>query len=104
MRKSDKKLENKLRVTLTEVCDSALKEDTGFQWITHSVDYNNFYKSLKIICVFDTKENLSQFMTTGSNIDLNDLIQTKLLEASILLKGTTANIAYDTKENHKTIK
>jgi hypothetical protein len=101
MRKSDKKVENLLRITLTAVCDNTLKEETGFQWITHFVNYDDFYNSLKIVCVFDTNENLSQFTATGSNVDLTALIQTKLIEAGIILKGKTANITYDTEENRE---
>ena len=101
MRKSDKKVENLLRITLTAVCDNAIKECTGFQWITHFVNYDDFYNSLKIVCVFDTNENLSQFMSSNSNHQLNSLIQIKLLEAGIILKGMTANIAYDTEEKRK---
>ena len=39
MRKTDKKIDNNLRIVLTEVCEIALKEVTGFQWLTHLVDY-----------------------------------------------------------------
>ena len=35
MRKSDKKIENQLRLTLTDVCETALKRFNGFEWLTH---------------------------------------------------------------------
>ena len=59
MRKTDKKMDNQLRHVLTEVCEVALKDINGFQWLTHVVNYSNFPKSLQVVCVFDTNENLS---------------------------------------------
>jgi len=49
MRKTDKKLDNQLIKLLTEVCETALEDFSGFQWLTHIVDYSNFPKSLKVI-------------------------------------------------------
>lgn len=99
MRKSDKKVDNQLRTTLTEVCDSALENFKGFQWLTHLVNYNNFPKSLKVVCVFDTNDNLSTFMESASSQELSKLIQMKLLGVGISLKNMTTHIAYDTEEN-----
>ena len=60
MRKSDKKLDNQLRLVLTDVCETALKEVEGFQWLTHVVNYSNFPQSLRVVCVFDTNENFDE--------------------------------------------
>ena len=49
MRKTDKKIDKQIISALTEVCDSALKAFTGFEWLTHRVNYTNFPKSLKIM-------------------------------------------------------
>ena len=51
MRKTDKKMDNQLRHVLTEVCEVALKDINGFQWLTHVVNYSNFPKSLQVVCV-----------------------------------------------------
>ena len=99
MRKSDKKIENQLRVALTEVCDEALKSFTDFQWLTHLVNYTNVSKSLKVICVFDTNENLAGFMDSNSCFKLSHLIQKKLFEMDINLKRIIDHISYDTEEN-----
>ena len=99
MRKSDKKMENQLSVVLTEVCNSALKEFTGFQWLTHLVNYDNFPKSLKVVFVFDTNANLSTFIASNNSIDLNKLVQRKLIKIDIKLKDMTKHVAYDTEEN-----
>lgn len=99
MRKSDKKMENQLRITLTEVCETALKNCHGFMWLTHLVNYSNFPKSLKIICVFDTNDKLSKFTDSNSQHKLGSLIQEKLLEIGINLKNITNHISYDTEED-----
>ena len=101
MRKTDKKIENQLRVVLTEVCEIALKEFTGFQWLTHLVDYAKFPESLKVVCVFDTNENLTNFMETKSNLEMSALIKTRFVESGISLKKMANYITYDTEENCK---
>lgn len=99
MRKSDKKIENQLRINLTEVCETALKRFNGFEWLTHVVNHNNFPNSLKIICVFDTNEHLARFMESNSCQELGSLIQKKLFEMDINLKSITNHLSYDTEEN-----
>ncbi len=99
MRKTDKKIDNQLMLVLTDVCEISLKEINGFQWLTHFVDYSNFPKSLKVVCVFDTNENLSCFMSKDSKKELTSLIQVKLHEVDVKVKNVTDHILYDTEEN-----
>jgi len=99
MRKSDKKMDNQLRVVLTGVCEAALKDIDGFQWLTHLVNYSRFPQSLKVVCVFDTNENLSLFLSKSSGSALAALIQTKLREVGVNIKDISAQIVYDTEEN-----
>lgn len=99
MRKTDKKIDNQLRLVLTDVCEIALKEINGFLWLTHLVNYSNFPKSLKVVCVFDTNENLSYFMSKDSKKELTSLIQVKLHEVDVKVKNVTDHILYDTEEN-----
>jgi len=99
MRKSDKKMDNQLRLVLTDVCEAALKEIDGFQWLTHLVNYSRFPQSLKVVCVFDTNENRSIFMSKSSGSELASLIQEKLHEVGVNIKDMSAQIVYDTDEN-----
>ncbi|MFT5520237.1 MAG: hypothetical protein ACI9IA_000827 [Enterobacterales bacterium] len=101
MRKTDKKIDNQISSTLTDVCELALKEIDGFQWITHLVNYSNFPKSLKVVCIFDTNEKLSDFMLKNGNTELNSLIQLKLSQVVVKLGNVTNRISYDTEENCK---
>ena len=99
MRKIDRKIDNQLRLVLTDVCEITLKEINGFQWLTHLVNYSNFPKSLKVVCVFDTNENLSYFMSKDSKKELASLIRVKLHEVDVKVKNVTNHILYDTEEN-----
>jgi len=99
MRKTDKKIDNQLRLALTDVCETALKEIDGFQWLTHLVNYSDFPKSLKVICVFDTNEQLSAFTSNHNQHILTSSIQIKLNEMGVKLKSMADHISYDTEEN-----
>ncbi|MFT2112096.1 Fis family transcriptional regulator [Marinomonas sp. 2405UD68-3] len=99
MRKTDKKIEKQLIASLTDVCEISLKAFTGFQWLTHFVHYSNFPKSLNVVCVFDTNDNLAAFLEAGKRQELSAIIQTKLCEIGINLKNASQHISYDTEEN-----
>jgi hypothetical protein len=97
MRKTDKKIENALRVVLTEVCDAAQRQYEGFEWLTHFVNYDDFPGSLSVICVYDTNENLSESDLTG----VRSLIFEKLIAIDIKLKDVRRQVRFDTEENCK---
>lgn len=99
MRKTDKKTENQLRIALTDVCEIALEEFTGFQWLTHLVNYADFPKSLQVVCIFDTNDNLNSFTAACSHQSLNTLIQRRLLEMGLNINNINNHVSYDTEEN-----
>ena len=71
MRKTDKKIDNQLRLVLTEACEVALKDIDGFQWLTHLVNYANFPA----------------------------LIQAQLLVANVKVTDIADHIYYDTEQD-----
>lgn len=99
MRKSDKKLDNQLRMVLTQVCENALEEIEGFQWLTHIVNYSNFPKSLKIVCVFGTNESLDKYLLSEANNQLQSLIKRELSNLGIQFKNMVNHVLFDTEEN-----
>ena len=99
MRKTDKKIDNQLRLVLTEACEVALKDIDGFQWLTHLVNYANFPSSLKVVCVFDTNENLARCLSDASPADLSALIQAQLLVANVKVTDIADHIYYDTEQD-----
>ncbi|MDO6427925.1 Fis family transcriptional regulator [Thalassotalea sp. 1_MG-2023] len=98
MRKIDKKIENQLRNCLTDVCERALKEITGFMWLTHKVNYANFPQSLQIICVFDTSDNLQAYRGSEQSKSLESLIHTELMNTDIKVKNITKHVSFDTEQ------
>jgi len=98
MKKSDKKIENTLRLALTEVCEIALDEVAGFKWLTHLVNYSTFPSSLAVVCVFDTNHDLSNALAAHKDDDLYSLINDKLSAAGVQLKNVRQHVSFDTEE------
>ncbi|MFC0445510.1 hypothetical protein ACFOD1_05540 [Pseudidiomarina halophila] len=57
MRKTDKKLERDIVRELTAVCEAAKPTCSGFEWLTHTVDYTRFPESLRVTLVFNETVN-----------------------------------------------
>lgn len=99
MRKTDKKIDNQIRVALTDVCETALKAIDGFQWLTHLVNYSSFPNSLRVVCVFDTNENLNNFLASDGKGYLHNLIKQNLSNIKIKFKSIDKHVTFDTEEN-----
>ncbi|WP_417503666.1 Fis family transcriptional regulator [Marinomonas gallaica] len=85
MRKTDKKIENNIRDSLTEVCDELLELKMGFEWITHLIDFKRFPQSLKIVCIFNDDETEQAFLNSPHFNDLKHdlLIRFKAMDISL---------------------
>ena len=86
MRKSDKKIDNQIIKALTDVCHSALEDIDGFEWLTHTVNFDQFPESLKIVCVFDSNIKLANYIKSSDNDHLTSLIEHSLNNIGIKLK------------------
>ena len=102
MRKFNKKLDNQLRIVLTQICGNALKEIEGFQWLTHIVNYSNVPKSLKVVCVFDTNDNLDRYLLSETNNYIQSLIKLEFNKLEIKFNNIANNVLFDTEENCET--
>lgn len=98
MRKTHKKIDNQIRIALTDVCTAALQHYDGFCWLTHTVDFGQFPKSLKIVCIFDTDDNLANFVALKNSLQLNAMIVAKLSGIGIQLQRLSSHIYYDTEQ------
>ena len=98
MKKTDKLLENTLVTLLTRVCEQSLKSLDGFQWLTHLVNYKDFPRSLTIICVFDTQQQVSKLLTSPNYDYLVSMIVEQLNTAGIQLPNTKKQIKFDSEE------
>lgn len=94
MRKTDKKIENQLRQSLTEVCHFALENIEGYQWITHKVNYDSFPDSLQIICAFLSQSDIDELKRSQQDRMLKKNIEAKLTSINIKLKNADKQITY----------
>jgi hypothetical protein len=101
MKKSDKKIENSLRLALTKVCEFALNEVEGFQWLTHLVNYNDFPDSLLVVCIFETNERLAQAKSKHDDDYLINRITNELAAAGFKIRNNNSLVKFDTEENCK---
>lgn len=95
MRKTDRKIDNTLRVVLTEVCEIAQVQYQGFEWLTHFVNYHDFPASLSVVCVYDTNNNLKKTDREGICM----LIKEKLAAVNVDFRNIHQQVSFDTEEN-----
>lgn len=98
MKKTDKTLENTIVKVLTSVCEQSLKEFNGFQWLTHLVSYKDFPRSLTVICIFDTKDQVSTLLSSPQYDSLISLIAEQLKTVGIQMPNAQKQIKFDSEE------
>jgi len=98
MKKTDKKNEKLIVEALTEVCDIALSQVPGFQWLTHLINYSRFPDSLAVVCVFATKDDLNQVLLAKQDDFLRSLIREKLSAVNIPIKDSVRQVRFDSEE------
>ncbi len=99
MRKSDKKLDNQIIKALTEVCHHALEDIDGFQWLTHTVNFDNVEQSLKVTCVFDSNRQLADYAKSNNKNYLVQLIASKLANIGLKLSNVNNQVELDSEES-----
>ncbi|KXO09882.1 hypothetical protein AKG98_978 [Moritella sp. JT01] len=99
MTKTEKKIDNTLCKVLTGVCEDAKDEIQGFQWLTHTVNYNNFPASLKITCVFDSNADIAQLTASQQDQRLHGLLTQALNAVDVRLKNINKQVKFDSEEN-----
>ncbi|MDO6613373.1 Fis family transcriptional regulator [Shewanella sp. 1_MG-2023] len=87
MKKTDKKLDNQIRDTLTDVCEVLLEQCSGFEWLTHTVNFNAFPASLKVVCIFENDPQLTQLALSKEDAFIQNLIIHKLLQQGIKVQA-----------------
>lgn len=97
MRKSDKKIDNLIREVLTDVCEDTLKNYEGFLWVTHKVKFPSFPQSLQIICVFESNQDRTRFLTGNGQHHVSTTIQNAFSRAGVQIKNISKQISYETR-------
>jgi len=92
--KTEKKIDNNVRLALTAACEQFLEDVPGFQWLTHQANYTNFPASLFISCVFDTQASQEQADAAA----IHRLLQSKLLKIGVKLKAPKQQVVFDSEQ------
>lgn len=99
MTKTDKKIDKMIRQSLTCSCDQAVEMIDDFSWLTHTVNYAAFPKSLRITCVFNSNTGLQAANRSGLGQRLRQLIVEQLAGIGIQLTHVDDQIRFDTEED-----
>ncbi len=97
MKKTDKKREKSIVQGLTQVCEIAKNEVSGFEWLTHTINYNDFPNSLMVHCIFTSDESIRQVIDSGQDEAIFKLICDELVLIDTNFKGISNRVTFDTK-------
>ena len=103
MTKTEKKIEKSVIQELTRVCEIAKVDVDGFEWLTHTVDYEDFPRSLKVYCIFGSDMEIKQAIDSGKSELIHDLIRNEFELIDIVFKDISAHVVFDTECGFKRI-
>ncbi|NWC96304.1 MULTISPECIES: hypothetical protein [unclassified Pseudomonas] len=92
------RIERRLVAALTEACEIAKAEITGFDWLTHEVDYAAFAKSLQVVWVFDTRANRELAVSQDNGARMRELTASALEEAGVERPASERYVCFDSEE------
>ncbi|WP_397457045.1 hypothetical protein [Pseudomonas versuta] len=92
------KIERRLVKALTIACEKAKDEIPGFVWLTHTVNYEAFPASLKVVWVFDTKDSKDFALADGEAHFMVELTDKALTDADVRVRNAATHVYYDSEE------
>ncbi|NVJ59606.1 MAG: Fis family transcriptional regulator [Gammaproteobacteria bacterium] len=95
MKKTHKKIEKALVQQLTAACETLLDSSKGFCWLTHHVNFNTFPDSLRVICVYESDDDINQINIS----QVQQIIAENLESIDIRLKNRNRQILFESEEN-----
>ena len=97
MKKTDKKREKSIVQGLTRVCEITKNEVGGFEWLTHTIDYDDFPNSLMVHCIFISDVRIKQVIDSGQDETIFKLICDELVLIDINFKDISNHVTFDAK-------
>jgi len=94
MKKTDKKTDNQIRIVLTEVCEFALDSIAGYEWITHTVNYDVFPASLRITCAFVSQQAIDDLKRSQQDLVLKKEITKKLAAVGVKVSDLNKQVKF----------
>jgi Ni,Fe-hydrogenase III component G len=98
LKREHARLERELIEVLTQACEVAKSEITGFCWLTHEIDYERFPESVQVIWVFDTQLDREQAAALGLNARMVELTAVALHALEINLNPLADHVHFDSEE------
>ncbi|WP_299806133.1 hypothetical protein [uncultured Shewanella sp.] len=95
MRKTDKKIDNAIRVALTEVCETLKQEVEGFSWLTHRVNFSQGMDSLVITFMFESQVLLDKARSGRQTQQMIALTQASLKIDNICLANPSKQCRFE---------
>ena len=92
------KIERRLVKALTIACEKAKNEIPGFVWLTHTVNYEAFPASLKIVWVFDTKDSKDFALADGEAGYMVELTEKAFDKANVNVRKVATHVYFDSEE------
>ncbi|WP_248732097.1 hypothetical protein [Pseudomonas sp. MWU13-2517] len=92
------RIERRLVATLTDACETAKVEIPGFEWLTHTVNYDAFAQSLRITWVFDTRASKDHALASGVDQRMRELTAAALHEAEAPAVQLDRCVRFDSEE------
>lgn len=92
------RIERELIASLTEACETAKSQITGFCWLTHTVDYQRFPDSLQVVWVFDSHANKALAHANGQDLRMIELTAIALEDAGVQLDPLAAHVHFDSEQ------
>lgn len=98
MTKTEKKIDNAIRGSLTLACNDILGQVAGFEWLTHQVDFKNVEKTLRITCIFETQSTQSNALFEQQDKKITQIIISQLAHIGLCLSTGVKQIRFDNEE------
>ncbi|MQU07434.1 hypothetical protein [Pseudomonas helleri] len=97
-KRNQAQIERRLVKHLTDACETAKGQIPGFVWLTHSVDFEAFPASLKVVWVFDNQVNKDFALADGEARFMVELTTSALLDANIKVRQVANHVFYDSED------
>ena len=91
-KRNQAQIERRLVKHLTDACETAKGQIPGFVWLTHSVDFEAFPASLKVVWVFDNQVNKDFALADGEARFMVELTTRALADANINVRQVANHV------------
>ncbi|GIU49840.1 hypothetical protein TUM4438_34340 [Shewanella sairae] len=89
MTKTEKKIDNAIRIALTSVCKLGKVEISGFKWLSHQVNFAKVDQTLIVHFIFDSHDKINEARIQGHISKLVSFTEQQLMLENIVLANAS---------------